>query len=307
MPQGLLVAAFPPRLTVTADEPEFNAALVQTPGLLDARDLGMHWQSASVGIELRELRGCEMGIERGRTYHLVRYQAGAGEKLTMAATSGVEVALWSRQRAAYADALPDYQEKANEMAHRAVAEFQAYFLLAAGHDLINMTARMLAFDESLRPLLREKLKTDFPSNSTDRNDYIAINKYAAKDLRKIARQSVRFAFDAIVAPVYALALDADWNAMVEQRGSDFHRVRPQSHGGVGASAQDPWSEGDGVVSMDIGSFANYSEAEGMAEKVTALNLAAMKSLTAACSDFDRALDEFFNATRVALPVVDEGH
>lgn len=45
------------------------------------------------------------------------------------------------------------------MCQRAMAELTAYFLLAAGHALVNITARTLAMEDDLRPYLLDRVGT----------------------------------------------------------------------------------------------------------------------------------------------------
>jgi hypothetical protein len=70
------------------------------------------------------------------------------------------------------------------MAHRAVTELQAYYLMAAGHDLANITGRVLALDPALRVHLRKLLGTGFPVGRTGFHDYISLNISCARAMRR---------------------------------------------------------------------------------------------------------------------------
>lgn len=226
-------------LCVPFDPAAVRPVIERIPDLKRAADAAAAWQAYGAGSTWSEVWGSVHGLPRDRMAELRRYQAAAGEKLALACTTGVQAALWLHERAD-----EDPVDPAREMAHRAVAEMQAYFLLSAGHDLVNITARILALDTDLHAALRDAAGSSFEPGSTERAAYLSLNKYDVADLAKAARGAARWpTLRDVVEPVRTLLGNAAWARMAADRDIVFHRQRTPS----GGKAQDPgggWEEAD---------------------------------------------------------------
>src|SRR6266487_544464 len=99
-------------------------------------------------------------VQHGRGHELAGLIADGGERLALALAAVTEAELWSIYRQDVPSEIRQLDEMmkravkaGNEMAHRAMAELAAYYLLATGHVLANVTARALALDSELHPIL----------------------------------------------------------------------------------------------------------------------------------------------------------
>lgn len=302
-----VIGTIPSRLTAPGmTDDDVHNIVRNDPLMAGAVAASIGWQTLSGHAKYRESAAVGSGLEVGRVYDLTRYQAAAGEKLAMSITTGLEAALWVVYRERKGSDPEIGNDARAEMAHRAVAELQSYYLLAAGHDLINITARALALDPPLRPLLLDAVGSGFPRGSVDKGDFLAINAPTAKGLRKVARQARLDSLKNLPRSVTDLAINSDWCAMVEDRGEHFHRLRAQSHGILGLSAQLPWTFGDTYRAMDLGLPEPYSETQGLAEKLTRSNRQVLGHLASAMSSLSEDINTVLADLGVSKPALPYG-
>ena len=291
----------PLRLTVPGDDVGGGRLLDEEGDLAEARATALDWQHAAVHTDVREASAVFCDLERGRMYHLIRYVAAAGEKLALACTAAVECALWVERRAAPPTLAPKHEEGSWELAHRAVAELHTHYLLGAGHDLINMTARVLALDSELGVPLRAKFKSTFQVNVDGRSEYLPINKLKANALGEVASLTGSDLLKRVTEPVCRLVKDPSWESMLDIRNEHFHRVRPQSHGTRGLGPQDPWEDDGDDITITVGLPMIYREAEGLAAKMTQVNRMAQQALVAAMKNFWATFDPAVEALMARSP------
>jgi hypothetical protein len=136
---GGLAAVVPWRLCSGASQ-AFSAAL------LPCINLSKRWQFRGMLAEFWELAS----REKDRLYELAGYVAGAGEQLGLACLADHEFSLWSSVELSSAG---PHEIVAAEMARRALAELESYYVIGVGHALANMTGRVLALDPDLKPHL----------------------------------------------------------------------------------------------------------------------------------------------------------
>lgn len=289
-PSRFVDGAVPLRLTVPGDDVGAGHLLDEEGDLAQARATALDWQRAAEHADVRESSAVVCDLERGRMYHLVRHVAAAGEKLALACTAAVECALWVERRAAPSAPAPTHEEVGWELAHRAVAELHTHYLLGTGHDLINITARVLALDSELGDPLRGKFKTTFQVSDDGQSKYLPINKPKAEELGEVANLARGYLLRRVAEPVCRLVEDPSWESMVGFRNEHFHRVRPQSHGTSGLGPQDPWEDDGDDITMTIGVPRDYREAAGLAAEMTRVNRMAQHALVAAMKDFWNRFD-----------------
>jgi hypothetical protein len=204
--------------------------------------------------------------DEGTAYALSGQMASVGEQLGLAYAAGVEVALWQETREGHAHA-----DVAREICMRAMAEAQALFVIGAGHALANVLLRALTLRQGLKAALITRFSTKtvqaaFDPFSSSATDWISMNKSSCRKLRQVAALAKSHHIDALAEPVSTFSRGQAWNDLVQRRGEDFHRWRPQTHGIEGVARESPWQHAGGTRSLAIGQ-PSYDEARGLAEEV----------------------------------------
>jgi hypothetical protein len=244
----------------------------------------MSWQQVAGLASFWEMAAPE--ADEGYAYALAGQMGSAGEQLSLAYAAGVEVALWKESREA------DGPEVAREMGMRAMAEAQSLFVIGAGHALVNVAVRALSLRMDLKAQL---IKTFFSGDRTGsfdpfssvKSDWLSMNKSHCKKLRKVAQISASQEIIDLIDPVVSFGLDQTWNDLIERRGEDFHRWRPQTHGLQGVPRRSPWQHDATSRSLGIGTPV-YEDAKGLAAEVGRLADDAMLELAGAMESFYRA-------------------
>jgi hypothetical protein len=190
-------------------------------------------------------------------------------------------------------------EIGREMGMRAMAEAQSLFVIGTGHALVNVTVRALSLRQDLKALLIGTFfggdaMGGFDPFSSDKSDWLSMNTPTCKKLRKLAKLSNSAEIVDLVAPVVGYGLGRTWNELVERRGEDFHRWRPQTHGIQGVPRRSPWQHDATSRSLGIGTPI-YNEAKGLAQAVALLSDQAMLELADAMEAFYDAWPAASNA------------
>ena len=168
-------------------------------------------------------------------------------------------------------------DAANEMAHRAMAELASYYLLATGHIVANVAARALALDSQLHAKLLDLLGSWYPVGSSERDDWLSLNKETVRRLRRVARQATTPAAQNLAEPPTALLVSTAWQDLDQLGGAHYHRCRPQSAGIDGVPLTSPWRS-NGAMHMG-GGGSQYTDGDGLASKTTDLARRALDDLT----------------------------
>lgn len=248
------------------------------------RDEAMSWQQVAGHAGFWEMAAQE--ADEDHAYALAGQMGSAGEQLGLAYAAGVEVALWKESQET------DGPEVAREMGMRAMAEAQSLFVIGTGHALVNVAVRALGLRKDLRAQL---IKTFFSGDSVGRfdpfssvrSDWLSMNTSDCKKLRKVARASASREISDLIDPVVIYGLGQTWNELVERRGKDFHRWRPQTHGLQGVPRRSPWRHDATSRSLGMGTPV-YEDAKGLAAEVGRLADDAMLELSGAMASFYRA-------------------
>lgn len=203
--------------------------------------------------------------------------ASTGEQLALAIAAEGEVALWLDVRD---NTKPD---AAHEMSMRAMAESQCHFVIGAGHELANVAVRALCLDEVMRERLIKKLRghgspPSFSPFSSDKADWVSMNRNTCKKLETAASSGVASEVVALIEPIVAFGTGKAWEALDELRGQNFHRWRPQTHGIVGVPQSSPWRDEGKVLRIGLG-YLPYEEAAGIADKTARVATKAMLQLS----------------------------
>ena len=243
----------------------------------------MGWAGFGARARVDEMSAAYGGIEQERFYRIRRYQGMTGEKLIMACTTGVEAQLWRRRREGQC------HNTEHEMAHRAVTELQAYFLMATGHDLANITGRVLALDPALRVRLLERLGTGFPVGATGFNDYVSLNAGCAQSMRKVSKASSYTTLKTAPDAISQLVVDTAWRAMTDGRHGEFHRERSPSHGSL-VLPERAWELRDGVRTFYINGPETSAAAENLALERADACMDALKVLTVQMRSLGEVID-----------------
>lgn len=255
------------------------------------RDQALAWQQVAGHATFWEMAAQE--ADEGVAYALAGQMASAGEQLALAYAAGVEVVLWTESQ------VGTDTEIGREMGMRAMAEAQSLFLIGTGHALVNVAVRALSLRQDLKTLLiatyfGKDAVTAFDPFSSDRSDWLSMNTPTCKKLRKVAKLSSSPEIVDLVEPVVGYGLGQTWSELVERRGEDFHRWRPQTHGIQGVPRRSPWHHETTSRSLGIGTPI-YNEAKGLAHAVAKLSDQAMLELADAMEAFYTAWPAASNA------------
>lgn len=182
---------------------------------------------------------------------------------------------------------------------RAVAEAQALFVIGSGHALANVALRALTLRQDLKADLVKKFSSEtvqasFDPFSSRAPDWISMNEANCKKLRQAAQLADSPPILELIAPIHAFCHGQAWQELVQRRGEDFHRWRPQSHGVQGVVRKSPWQHDGTSRSLGIGEPI-YREAQGLAEEVAELVDKGMSSLAKAMNGFYTAWPSASNA------------
>lgn len=291
-----LVAVVPMRLA-TAVETTSLPTVVDDARHESVRTRAVEWQQRSGDAWFWEMAAAASA--EGTAYALAGQMASVGEQLALACSAAVEVALWQMRLAA-----GDDDVVVAEMSMRAMAEAQSLFVIGASHALANVAVRALTLDHQLtaalvRAFTRGSSIPSFAPFSEQPADWISLNRASCRHLNKVAQGSGSPNIVALIKPVADLGFGAPWQALVDRRGTDFHRWRPQTHGLQGVSHSTPWrhtrsttkAPGERVLGMGQ---APYEDARGLAQEVADIASEAMFALSDA---MDRFLTAWTRASR----------
>jgi hypothetical protein len=243
----------------------------EQPWWTEGQRVAVDWQMTSVLADPWEV-ALAPAVQRGRSSELAGLIADGGERFVLAIAALAEAELWSIYRGTNPPDLRSTEgrvlDAGQEMAHRAVAELASYYLLAVGHTVANVTARILALDTDRHPQLLDALGSWFPVRSEESRDWLSLNPDIARSLRRLAK-TARPASRVIVEPATRLVQSPEWRELSQLRGAHYHRRRPQSAGVMGVPLANPWTPGDGVVRMSLGG-GSYTDGDNLAMTTTDL-------------------------------------
>jgi hypothetical protein len=282
IPEGHILSAVVPSRLAARTPPETVRKLSSEAWWMTTQKVACDWQGMSAWADFWEVAAPR--IQYGRSHDLVGCIADGGERLALALAGVTEAELWRVYRQ---DIPPEVRQldamkrrlvdAANEMAHRAMAELASYYLLAAGHAVANVTARTLALDSQLHAKLLDLLGSWYPVNSSEREDWLSLNKETVRRLRRAARQATIPAARDLAEPSTALLMSQAWQDLDQLRGAHYHRRRPQSAGIAGVPLNSPWRFAHGMAHMD-GGGDQYLDGDGLADKTTDLARRALDDL-----------------------------
>jgi hypothetical protein len=241
------------------------------------------WQEISVWADFWELLAPR--VQHGRGRELAGLIADGGERLALALAAVTEAELWRVYRQevpAEVRKLDEMKRRsvdaANEMAHRAMAELASYYLLATGHTVANVSVRALALDSQLHAKLLDLLGSWYPVGSSERDDWLSLNRETVRRLRRAARQATTPAARDLAEPATTLLMSPAWQDLEQLRGAHYHRRRPQSAGIAGVPLASPWTFSSGAAHMG-GGGGKYTDGDGLADKTTSLARRTLADLT----------------------------
>jgi hypothetical protein len=277
-----LLAVSPIRLAVATRRTQLPAS-VRDDAHQRVTERAIDWQAVSGQAVFWEMGAMGRPGGEGRAYALAGQMAAAGEQLALAHAAAVEVAFWRelRQGAEF--------DTAQEMSMRAMAEAQSLFIIGTGHAIANVALRVLALDQELRAELVEKFTRGgsaptFAPFSQERADWVSLNTATCKVLQQTAESTGAEEVVQLIEPVTAFGQGRNWRRLVERRGEDFHRWRPQTHGIAGVARASPWKH-EGATRRLSGGHPPYEEAEGLADETADLAAAAMLEVTEVMDKF----------------------
>lgn len=193
----------------------------------------MRWQHEGRHAEFSELHGVCAGLPQGRMAELFGRIAAGGEQLGLSWTYQQEALRW------HAPTVGD--KDARVLAARSLAENSGYYAIAAGHGLLNVTLRTLLIHPGAAAEINKKHKSakGFEPFTDNRFAWPAINETEATNLQTAANLTTDADAAHLADIVAALTRDPRWVAVMDRRGVDFHRWRPQSVDG-GVATSNPW-------------------------------------------------------------------
>jgi hypothetical protein len=281
----LVSAVIPGRLAAPTPPGTVND-LWQKDWWKSAQQVASDWQKASSLADFWEL-ALVPPVQPGRGHELAGLIASGGEQFVLALTALAEAELWNIYRQSTPSEVRDLDEMekrvvgaAHEMGHRAMAELAAYYLLATGHTIANVTIRAMALDSRLHTVLLDALGGWCPVGSQDPKDWLSLNRDTVRALRRVAKKTPSPAFQALVKPAGALVLSHEWQELGQLRGAHYHRWRPQSAGMSGVPLTSPWVYSNGTMNMNFGG-REYTDGNGLAHDTTDLARRMMSGFTSA--------------------------
>lgn len=180
------------------------------------------WQTTSAYAHFWEV-ALVPRVQPGRVNELVGLIAAGGEQLGLALAGVVEAELWNIFRRDHPPDPGTFRGRvlvaAQEMTQRAMADSATYYLLATGHTVANVTARALALDTQLHPLLLDALGTWCPVGSQDAQDWLSLNRDSVRRLRRVAKTAAVPELRMLGQPTSALLLSPDWRELDQLRGA----------------------------------------------------------------------------------------
>lgn len=225
----------------------------------------------------------------GRVNELTGLMASAGEQLCLAWTAEQDAQRWERRGRVISRAH-------KRMAIRALAEMSSYFSLGAANTLANIALRVLILDE--RAIAPFKWASAFsPSSyapgSGSRKEWLSFPGNIVQNLEQVvpaisSDRSLGFyrpdtaerRCRRLVAVLKALQADKRFLDLVERRGMDYHRHRPQSLDS-GSPRSGVWVMGPGYMSIDVGGI--YPDPDYDSNDVRKIAARGLEALTAAMS------------------------
>ena len=172
---------------------------------------------------------------------------------------------------------------------RAMAEAQSLFVIGTGHGLANLTVRALCLDRKLRADLIKRFthigsSPNFGPFSEKPVDWLSMNAKTCKKIRAVAKASAAQEVIKLVEPVATLGKGQPWRNLVDRRGEDFHRWRPQSHGIEGVPRTSPWKQKDKSQVLKLG-HSPYEETAKRADETARVATEAMLELARSMEAF----------------------
>lgn len=225
--------------------------------------LAQEWQKLAALAISGEVHAALLGLERNRVHELLGCIAAAGEQLGLAWTVQQDLQRWL---ASESDGQP--------MATRALAETCSYFTLGSANAVANATLRTLLLNSEARPVLTELDKTTYSPFSDEKSDWPSFSGKLVNNLKAGARVVGNVDVDHLVLITEQLLEDDHWKLMVNRRGLDYHRWRPQSIvGGVPRSSfWEPVQGGGSRISQrSTGVFQGDSGVDHLAVSEIATN------------------------------------
>ncbi len=269
-----VVGVVPARLTAAQEIDRLPDSVVDSDHKRVVEE-ALAWQQAAGSANFWEMGATHRGAEQDRAYVLAGQMASAGEQLGLASAAGNEVAIWRDLREDSA------QDVGHEVSMRGMAEAQCLFVMSTGHAFANVGLKALALDPVLKAELIKRFEggraPTFEPFSTERFDWVSMNRETCKTLKAVAQSSSEADVIAVIEPVVEFGLGAAWRELDERRGEDFHRWRMQTHGVEGVPQRTPWSSDGKTRTLGIGHIA-YRDAEGLADEVARIGQAAMLDL-----------------------------
>jgi hypothetical protein len=181
------------------------------------RQLSVEWQKTGAGAIWGEAHAALLGLEQDRVHELFGCIAAAGEQLGLAWTAQQDMQRWVA-----------FASDGQPMAVRALAEVCGHFALGAAQTVGNATLRTLLLNATAQPILKKRGKAEYNPFSDGRPDWCFFNGRLIDNLKVGAGVIGDIDADQLILITESLLHDARWQLLVERRGLDYHRWRPQS-------------------------------------------------------------------------------
>jgi hypothetical protein len=197
-----------------------------------------------------ELHTIQAGLPQGRAAELMGRTASAGEQLGLAWTAQQDAERWISKVAA-----SDHQV----VAARSLAEIAGYYAISAGHGLCNVTVRSLTMNSATEAVLASEFRNANGFRPFDANPqaWLPLNEKVARKMATAAAAISKPALTGLVDLVLKLTQHPDWQALMNRRAVDFHRLRPQSVDG-GVMTSNPWkNDASGGASLSMYSKSQH--------------------------------------------------
>ena len=224
--------------------PPAQAGTLAEPTRREIAETAHEWQQVGAWADSLELHGSTLGLPADTMHELAGCVAAAGEQLGLAWTGEQDAQGW---QTANSDGKP--------MAVRALADIRAHFSLGAAHGMGNATLRTLFLARGASDAVTQANRhfRPYPPFSDDREAWPTFNASLVRALEAGAVATNEARVIDHVAVLRMLVDDPRYTSLVERRGMDFHRWRPQGlPGGSGVPQASLWKKSDGTRVLSFG-------------------------------------------------------
>lgn len=180
------------------------------------------------------------------------------------------------------------------VAARSLAEIAGYYAISAAHGLCNVTVRTLMMNSAAERVLAKEFKraAGFKPFDLSPQVWLPLNEEVAQKLVAAASAVAKPDASRLAGLVLALTQHVDWQALMNRRQVEFHRLRPQSIAG-GVATSNPWE----ATAVGGSKLTMYSRSQHQAPVATSLVTESSAAIEVTSNTMREWLDAWPDALR----------